>query len=232
MITVRIEDNIDAVMDELRDRVWLLLNSVASELVEVYKNDSTGLGRTLSFETPEGPPHSAPGEVPHYYNGPRTGGYTAPALPSSKNNAPGSGFAIEQQDYLFEFLDHTITERGSGTMPEAGVGFNLQTSANGAPAHVVSRSKNYLIFWDVGSGAAAAGGPKRTPGPGEVIDRKTGQIRKRRTNAGRPRTSAPKSTGGGGKRPWVRPLYDEGVPRLNAAILRTIDRVNQPFDVF
>ena len=229
MITVRIEDNIDAVMDELRDRVWLLLNSVASELVQVYKNDSTGLGRIQSFLTEDGPPHSAPGEVPHYYNGPRPGGFSSPAPGSAKNNAPGSGFAVDQEAPLFEFIDYTITERGSGGTPEAGVGFNLQASDSGAPAHVVNRQTNYLIRWDVGAGG---GGPKRTPGAGEVIDRKTGQIRKRRTNAGRPRKSAPSSTGGGGKRPWVRPLYDEGVPRLNAAILRTIDRVNQPFDVF
>jgi len=232
VITVRIEDNIDAVRDELRDRVWLLLNSVASELVEVYKNDSTGLGRIQSFLTEEGPPHSAPGEVPHYYNGPRPGGYSSPAPGSAKNNAPGSGFAVDQEAPLFEFIDYTITERGSGTMPEAGVGFNLQTSDSGAPAHVVNRQKNYLIGWDIGIGAAASGGSRRTPGPGEVIDRKTGQIRKRRTNAGRPRTSAPKSTGGGGKRPWVRPLYDQGVPRLKAAILRTLSQINQPFDLF
>lgn len=207
MITFRIEDHSSDCLEELDRRVRLLLGSVAEELVRVYKNDSTGLGAVWSHETEDGPPHSSVGEVPHHYNGPLNSGYSAPAPGSFKNNAPGSGFAVEQQDFLFEFIDHYVSEPGEP--PEAGVGFNLQTSANGAPAHVVSRNKNYLIQWDRGDI------PQRTPRPkaDETFDRKTGQIRKKR-KTGRPRVRDYQSTG---QRPWVRPLYDEGLPDLKRA---------------
>lgn len=226
MITFRIEDNSSDCIEELHRRVRLLLGSVAQELVQVYKNDSTGLGRAWSYETPEGPPHSKPGEVPHHYNGPRTGGYTAPALPSPKNNAPGSGFAIEQQDFLYEFLDHFVSEPGEP--PEAGVGFNLQTSAHGAPAHVVSRKQNYLINWDLGLIQPVT----KRPAADETFDRKTGQIRKKR-KTGRPRLRDYQSTG---ERPWVRPLYDEGLPQLQRAAAEAVASIQAGgtggFDVF
>ena len=207
MITFRIEDHSSDCIEELHRRVRLLLGSVAQELVQVYKNDSTGLGAVWSHETEDGPEHSKPGEVPHHYNGPLHNGYTAPAPGSSKNNAPGTGFAVEQQDFLYEFIDHFVSEPGEP--PEAGVGFNLQTSAHGAPAHVINRQKNYLIQWDRGTVQPV----RKRPAADETFDRKTGQIRKKR-KTGRPRLRDYQSTG---ERPWVRPLYDEGLPRLQRA---------------
>lgn len=214
MISIRIEDNTDSCLEELDRRIRVLLGAVADELVQVYKSSSDGLGAVQSFATEDGPPHSKPGEIPHHYNGPAYGGYTAVAAGSTKNNAPGTGFAVDQQDFLYEFIDSFVSE--PGTPPEAGVGFNLQQSSSGAPAHVVNRQKNYLIQWDRGAVLPS----KRQPSADETLDRRTGQIRKKR-RAGRPRKiSAPQ-----GVRPWVRPLYDGGVSQLRGAAIAAIESI-------
>jgi hypothetical protein len=86
----------------------------------------------------QAPPHSAPGEIPHRYDGPRGDGYNLGF--EFKNNNVGVGFSKDQTDFLASYIDSAPSSNGRGAV----VGFSKQGS------HVTQRSQNYLIKWDQG----------------------------------------------------------------------------------
>lgn len=127
MITYRIVDHTEEVNEEIARRVQMLCDFAAKEISAAYRSQTDGLGAT------QAPPHSDPGQIPHYFNGRDQDG-----LP---NNKPPE-FARAQEQPLYKYIRPLL---GAG-MPrkrsiKAVVGFGL----NG---HVANRRQNYLIRHD------------------------------------------------------------------------------------
>lgn len=102
------------------------------------------------------PPHSRIGRVPHAYNGPKPGGYdNTGGVPGLKNNRPETGFARDQTDPLYTYIQ---TDGGK-------IGFSLD-------GHVASRGQNYLLWHDRNGRPWVRRIFFRQRGPGSQIARK------------------------------------------------------------
>jgi hypothetical protein len=125
MLSVRFEDNREAVKAVLARKVMAACVEVSNVLTEQYVE---------MLGTPA-PPHSRPGEVPHAYNGHKEFGYRK-FQPLQPNNTAASGFNGTQITFLKNYIDYGRSGYG------AVVGFT--------PSHVSTREKNYLLGWDQG----------------------------------------------------------------------------------
>lgn len=126
-VTVRIEDYSDAVKEAVNEMVNDLCVAAAESLAKNYRE-------ILSENT--APPHSAPGEIPHSYNGWKPGGYGPVNTGTEINNIPPF-FSSMQSAPLHKFI----------SSDGGGIGFT--------DSHVTDRSQNYLLFYSITKDASA-----------------------------------------------------------------------------
>ena len=131
MTTVRITDHTDEFLEQLKARIGRACEAAAGILADNYREALTA---TWSFQSPTGPPHSRPGEVPHRYLGHRPGGYRVHGYGQINNQG--------QTDFLANYMtsDSILSEQRSC------VGFSQNHTRRGLRGWVPGT--NYLISHD------------------------------------------------------------------------------------
>ncbi len=135
MTTVEIRDHSDEYLADLRSRLGTGVGAAAQILAEGYVD---ALTQTWSWQTPTGPEHSRPGEIPHRYFGHREGGFQLAGYLQVNN--------LGQTNFL---ANHIAADSAPGTT-EAFVGFEANHTRRGARGW--SPGTNYLITHDPLSG--------------------------------------------------------------------------------
>lgn len=135
MWTARIVDRSDEFVESLFERVGIASGAACRVLAARYHEALTA---TWSFQTPFGPRHSIPGEIPHKYFGHRPGGYRVHGYGEINNEG--------QTDFLAEYIE---ADDKPGEY-EAVVGFAPNHTTKGLRSW--APKTNYLIAHDVLSG--------------------------------------------------------------------------------
>jgi hypothetical protein len=129
--SVSFADHSETIKDLLERKLRAAVGAVAEQLADDYKHE---------LKRVEAPPHSALGQIPHWYVGHKPGGFGPVFGEGEINNRPESGFSAVQSEPLASYIIGVTGAEGQAV--KAFVGFDPSGS------HVQSRHENYLIKHD------------------------------------------------------------------------------------